>query len=92
MGIVILPIAIWAVHFTVSYGFTAFACARQMSGAVPWVVGVASALALAALIAIAVRSARASRLPDALAAGLSGLAMIAVVWEASALIWVPACA
>lgn len=92
MGIAILPIAIWAVHFTASYGFTAFACARQMSGAVPWVVGVASALALAALIAIAVRSAGASRLPDALAAGLSGLAMIAVVWEASALIWVPACA
>lgn len=92
MGIAILPIAIWAVHFTVSYGFTAFACARQMSGAVPWVVGVASALALAALIAVAVRSAGGSRLPDALAAGLGGLAMIAVVWEASALIWVPACA
>jgi hypothetical protein len=95
MGAVALTIVLWAVHFTAIYGFTAFACARQASGAVPWVVGAASAAALLALAAIAVpaglRVSRAALLPDYLALGLSGLAMLAVVWEASALIWVPPC-
>jgi hypothetical protein len=96
MGAVILTIALWAVHFTVIYGFAALACARQMSGAVPWVVGVASAVATIALIAIAfpaaMRLARAVRFADFVTLGLGGLAMLAVLWEASALVWVPACA
>jgi hypothetical protein len=95
MGAVALTIVLWAAHFTVIYGFTALACARQMSTAVPWVVGAVSAAALLALAAVAVpagiRAARRAFLPDSLAFGLGGLAMIAVVWEASALIWVPAC-
>jgi len=95
MGAVILTIALWAAHFTLAYGFTALACARSMSAAVPWVVGAASAAALLALGAVAVpaafRSVRTSQLPDILASGLGGLAAIAVVWEASSLLWVPAC-
>jgi hypothetical protein len=96
MGAVIQTIALWAAHFTAIYGFTALACARHMAAAVPWVVGAVSAAALLALVALAVpagvRAARGSRLPDFLALGLCGLAGIAVVWEASALLWVPACA
>jgi hypothetical protein len=95
MGAVALTIAFWAAHFAVTYGFTAFACARQISAVVPWVVGSASAAALLALAAIAVRAgirvSRTALLADHLALGLSGLAMLAVLWEASSLIWVPAC-
>jgi len=95
MGAVILTIALWAAHFTVTYGFTAFACARQMGAVVPWVVGAASAAALLALAAIAavagIRVSRTALFADYLALGLSGLAMLAVIWESSSLIWVPAC-
>lgn len=91
-----LPVIVWSAHFAVIYGFTAVACARQMSAAVPWVVGAASAAALAALIALAVpaglRAARAARLQDFLALGLAGLASIAVAWESSSLLWIAACA
>lgn len=96
MGAASTPILLWAAHFTVAYGFTALACARDLSAAIPWVVGAASGAALAALASVALtagfRSARTSSFPDFLAAGLGGLAAIAVVWEASSLVWVPACA
>jgi hypothetical protein len=95
-----IPVILWAAHFTLIYGFTALACARHMSAAVPWVVGVASAAALLALAAVAIPAAtrvvraavRAAPLADFLTVGLGGLAAIAVVWEASSLVWVPACA
>ena len=74
---------------------TALACARQMTAAIPWVVGAASVAAIAALLALCVpagiRVVRASGLADCVAVGLGGLATVAVVWEASALFWVPAC-
>jgi hypothetical protein len=96
MGAAALAVIVWSAHFTVIYGFTALACARQMTPLVPWVVGVVSTLALLALVAIAVpagmRAARASRLPDFLAASLGGLSAVAIVWEASALFFVPRCA
>lgn len=96
MGAVVLAIALWAAHFTVIYGFTALACARHMAAAVPWVVGAASVATALALIAIAVpagiRAARMSRLPDFLALGLGALALLAVTWEASSLLWVRTCA
>jgi hypothetical protein len=96
MGRIVLPVVLWAAHFTIAYGFTAFACARHLGAAVPWVVGVASVAALLALAAVAVpagvRAAHTSQLHDFLALGLGGLAAIAVAWEASSLIWVPACA
>jgi len=95
MGAVILTIALWAAHFTAIYGFTALACARDMASAVPWVVGAVSAAAMLALAAVAVpaglRAARTSGFSDVLAFGLGGLAMIAVVWEASSLFSVRAC-
>ncbi len=96
MGRAALPVIIWAAHFAAVYGLAALACARQAAALVPWVVGVASAIAVAALLALAIpaalRSLRTSQLADSLAAGLAGLALLAVVWEASSLFWVPACA
>jgi hypothetical protein len=95
MGAASLPVLIWSAHFTLIYGFTALACARHMTAAIPWVVGAASVAAIAALLALCVpaslRVARASGLADCVAVGLGGLATVAVVWEASALFWVPAC-
>ena len=92
----ILAVLVWSAHFAIIYGFTALACARQMIAAVPWVVGAASAAALLALAAVVVpaglRAARAPSLADFLALGLGALATIAVAWETSALLWVPACA
>jgi hypothetical protein len=95
MGAASLPVLIWAAHFTLIYGFTALACARDMTASIPWVVGAASVAAIAALLALCIpagiRSLRASRLADGVALGLGGLATLAVIWEASALFWVPAC-
>ena len=95
MGAAVLTIALWAALFGVIYGFTALACARQMSAAIPWVVGAASAAALLALAAIAVpagmRVSRKGLFADYLALGLSGLAIVAIVWEASALVGAPKC-
>jgi hypothetical protein len=93
MGAAVLSIALWAAHFAVAYGFTALACARQMPAAIPWVVGIATIAALAATAAIAVPAAmRAARFPDFVGAGLGALAAFAIAWEASSLLWVPACA
>lgn len=96
MGTASLPVIVWSAHFLLVYGFTGLACARELSAAVPWVVGLASAAALAALLALAVpagmRAARRARLEDVLALGLAGLAMIAVAWESSSLLWIAACA
>jgi hypothetical protein len=96
MGAVILTVAVWAVHFTIVYSFTAFACAREMASAVPWVVGAASVVAAVALVGLAapaaIRARRASRLPDFLVLALGALAGMAVIWEASSLLGARACA
>jgi hypothetical protein len=90
-----MPVLLWAAHFAVIYGFTALACARHMPAAVPWLIGIATAAVLAMLAAVtvpaAMRAVRAARLVDYLAFGLGGLAAIAVTWEASSLIGIPAC-
>ena len=95
MGAAVLSIALWAAHFAIAYGFTALACARHMTGAVPWVIGAVSVAALLALAAVAMpagmRAARTSQFEDFLATGLGALAALAVVWEASALFGVAAC-
>jgi len=95
VGAVVLIIAIWAAHFTLVYGFTALACARSFAGLVPWVV---VPLSIAAVVGIGVlvmrgpiRTARSWNFSDTVACGLGGLAIIAVVWEASSML-LPSCA
>ena len=94
-------IIIWAAHFLAIYGFTALACARGFAtarwmgiGAVPWMIGVATLIAAAALVALIASAARAanSSFTEWMAAALGGLALIAVAWEAMAVLMVPACA
>ena len=94
----IAVVIVWAAHFARDLRVhRARVRAADGSG---WfrgcVGGMRRAAALLALAAIAVPAGiRASRglrvLPDRLALGLGGLALVAVVWEASSLIWVPAC-
>lgn len=86
MGAALLTVAIWAGHFALIYGFTALACARSFAALVPWVVVPASIAAAAALAWLAI-----PRWRDTLTAGLAGLALIAIVWEASSLL-LPSCA
>jgi hypothetical protein len=53
---------IWAVHFTIIYGFTSTACARGLgTDAVPWAVAVATGIAVLAAAAVIVRSLRPVR-------------------------------
>jgi hypothetical protein len=77
---------VWAAHFMAIYGITALACARGSPATVPWAIGIATALALAA-IAIIVFNFR-----DWMSAAVAGLALLAIVWEAIPVLVVPACA
>ena len=96
IGATSLPIAVWAAHFAIIYGFTTLACARDAPQALPWIVALPSAFALAALAIIAIpagrRALRFAQLADFLAAGLGALAAVAVLWEASPLLFVQSCA
>lgn len=49
-----LGVILWALHFTVIYGFTALACARGFGASVSWVVGAATVVAAAAAIGLIV--------------------------------------
>ena len=95
------PVMIWAAHFLVIYGFTALACARGFVdvrwigiGIVPWTIGAATALALAATLAVVLRAARAAHesFTEWMTAALGALSMLAMFWEALPVLMVPACA
>ena len=86
-------IGVWALHFAVIYAVTAMACARAAPQIVPWSIAVATLLALGLALAIVVAGYRnRSDFIDWLAAGVAALAMLAIVWEAAALAWLPPCA
>jgi drug/metabolite transporter (DMT)-like permease len=71
-------VIVWALHF----GFTALACARGFAGAVPWVAGAASALALAALLLILSRSRpRRDEFESWLAFSIAALGLAGVVFQ-----------
>ena len=81
---------IWAIHFTVIYGFAALACARGyadlkvlgMSLVTSGVLG-ATILALVAALAIARRALRSGveSFETWMTASVAGLASLAIVWE-----------
>lgn len=82
----------WAAHFTAIYAFTGIACARNMAGAVPWAIAAITSLAVAvaaAMLVLALR--RRDSFEHRLAAGILGLALVAIVWEALPALMVPAC-
>lgn len=94
-------ILIWAVHFTVIYGYTGLACARRFaeSGAtwialVPWVIGAASLIAACAALAFVIpllRSPHPASFVDWIAGCIAALGLAAIALEAVAIVWVPVC-
>ena len=94
-------IIVWAVHFGAIYGYTGLACARLDAesadlwrGLVPWVIALTTVLAAAAALAFAMpvlRSRRRAPFVEWMSGWIAVLALLAIVLEASAVLWVPAC-
>lgn len=100
---------IWAAHFTLIYSFTALACARRFAdvavfgvGVVPLVVGIATLLAMVALVAILQRAVHRPSAADGearanssfvhyVAAAATVLALVGVLWEMVPILLIPAC-
>lgn len=83
---------VWALHFTIIYGYTALACARGMSHTVPWVAGATTLVAVALAIAIIVKGyTNKSEFIDWMTATVAALALGAIVMETFGLLLVPAC-
>jgi hypothetical protein len=84
-------VVIWALHFGTVYGVTAFACARGLGAAVPWVIVAASVAAAGAAIAIiALQWSR--EFTRWMTAAIAGFALLAIAWEALAALLAPTCA
>ncbi len=84
---------VWAIHFSILYGFAALACARGLGGAVPWVSLAATLAALGAVAVIAARNVpRRGEFTAWLALSVAGLALVAVLYESIPLFIVPICA
>ncbi|MCK0509874.1 hypothetical protein [Aromatoleum buckelii] len=85
-------VIVWALHFSVIYGLSALACARSAPQAVPWVIGVATLVAIGACVAIIVRElGQGPGFEPWLAAGLAVLALLAILWEALPVLMVAPC-
>lgn len=85
------PIA-WALHFAAIYGATAVACARGMPQVVPWAIGIATAVAVAAcLVSLAAQWPRRAEFEWWLGMGLAGASLIAILLQASPVLVVPIC-
>ena len=83
---------LWALHFTLVYGFTALACARGFANTVPSAVAAATLVAGVLAAVVILRNAKGNDFIDWLAAALGGFALLAIVWEAIPAFMVPACA
>ena len=97
---------IWAVHFTIIYGFTSVACARGLdTRVVPLTVVVATFVAALAAAVVMVRSLRpvapgapaGNKAPAVhfirwITAAVAGLALVVILLEAVTVAFVPACA
>ena len=81
-------VIVWALHFTVVYGFTALACARGFGGVAPWVVGVATLVAAAAAVVVLLThfSCEFTRW---LTAAIAAAALLAILWEGLPALLVP---
>jgi hypothetical protein len=85
-----LGVILWALHFTVIYGFTALACARGFGASASWVVGVATVVAAAAALALIVTHL-STEFTHWMTAAVAALALVAIIWEGLPALMVPAC-
>jgi hypothetical protein len=85
-------IAVWALHFTALYGLTALACARGSASAIPWIIGLSTALAGVLIAGIAAQGYRGkTTFIDWITVGIAGFALIGVLYEAAAGLLSPLC-
>jgi hypothetical protein len=94
-------VIVWAVHFGIIYGYTGLACARRFdpSGTiwialVPWVIGGATLVAAVLTLALIVPALRARGRIDFLrwmGARVAALALVAILLEGVAVVWVSVC-
>jgi hypothetical protein len=95
---------IWAIHFTIFYGFTTIACARGAgNGAVPYVValtiGIACLEAAVAVLALREYGLKPAAGDQAslmafvgwITAAVAGMALMLMILEGLAILFVPAC-
>ena len=83
---------VWALHFGAIYVITALACARGAPGVIPWATGTATAVAIGLVVAIIGRAVPERRHFAAwMTMAVGTLALAAIVFEAFALVLVPAC-
>jgi hypothetical protein len=83
---------VWAAHFLVLYAYTAFACARGITQALPLVLGGATFAALAAVTAIIVRAyPQRAHFVAWMTIALGALAAVAIFFGTLAFTMVPAC-
>lgn len=68
---------------------------ENLAAFIPWVIGGASAAAVAALLALAVPAAvrvgQSSRFTDFLVLGMAGLAALGIAWETASVFWLAPC-
>lgn len=106
---VLAGLLIWAAHFGFVYVFNALACARQFQGTrlfgfgvVPVTVGLGTALAVAAVLAVLIIALRAPGRGDdmreasadflrQLAVAVSLLSLMAIAWNGLPALLVPPC-
>jgi hypothetical protein len=89
----LLPLVIWALHFFFAYGAVAAACDAGFAHVGALLLG-ATALAVVALSALAFSAWRALRDGGLLAGarlGAAVLALVAVLWAALPVPWLPPC-
>ena len=94
-------VIVWAVHFGIIYGYTGLACARRFDPSgmtwlalVPWVIGVTTlvgAVLTLALIAPALRARGRADFAQWMGACVAALALVAILLEGVAVVWVPVC-
>jgi NO-binding membrane sensor protein with MHYT domain len=88
---------VWALHFSVVYGAHAILCAREFPKPVAvWSVLIATVVAVAALVAIGMRSVPAETASEqgfrrSVSALLLVLSMVGVVWAGATVAFVPVC-
>lgn len=86
-------VVVWAMHFTVVYTGAAIACARGVPGPVPWIVGIATAMAtLAAAWLVARGLAHRAHFVGWMTAAVAAIGLAAILLEGVPALWIPPCA
>ena len=85
-------VIIWALHFAAIYGLTALACARGWGAAMLPALWLATAAAVvASLVVVAAGWRRRDVFEYWLSAAIAGFGLLAIVYEALAILMVPPC-